>query len=121
MGTTERRNEIIKILCRRRYETIGNLANEFNVSYRTLRRDIESLSSYVPIYTQNGRYGGGVYMVDGYSMDNIYMNEDELVLLNKITVTLLLCRCDYALCRYLRYDIFLAFHIVLLVENFTLV
>lgn len=84
MGTTERRNEIIKILCRRRYETIGNLANEFNVSYRTLRRDIEALSSYVPIYTQNGRYGGGVYMVEGYSMDNIYMNEDELVLLNKI-------------------------------------
>ena len=84
MGTTERRNEIIKILCRRRYETIGNLANEFNVSYRTLRRDIEALSSYIPIYTQNGRYGGGVYMVEGYSMDNIYMNEDELILLNKI-------------------------------------
>lgn len=88
MGTTERRNEIIKILCRRRYDTIGNLANEFNVSYRTLRRDIEALSCYVPIYTQNGRYGGGVYMVDGYSMDNIYMNENELNLLNKILQTL---------------------------------
>ena len=84
MGTTERRNEIVKILCRRRYETIGNLANEFNVSYRTIRRDIDALSSYVPIYTQSGRYCGGVYMVDGYSMDNVYMNDDELGVLRKI-------------------------------------
>lgn len=98
MGTTERRNEIIKILCRRRYETIGNLANEFNVSYRTLRRDIEALSSYIPIYTQNGRYGGGVYMVEGYSMDNIYMNEDELILLNKIFT--ILSTSENFLCEY---------------------
>ena len=44
MGIAERRYEIIKLLCRRRYETIRNLAAEFGVSVRTIQRDIEALS-----------------------------------------------------------------------------
>lgn len=43
MGTAERRYEMMKILCRRRYETIRNLASEFGVSMRTVQRDIEAL------------------------------------------------------------------------------
>ena len=54
MGTAERRYEIMKILCRRRYETIRNLASEFGVSMRTVQRDIEALSRTEPIYTQLG-------------------------------------------------------------------
>ena len=84
MGTTERRTAILKTLCRRRYETISNLANEFEVSERTIRRDIEILSYTEPIYTQTGRYAGGVYVVDGYSMDRMYMSEDEIAILQKI-------------------------------------
>lgn len=44
MGTAERRDEIIKLLCRRRHETIPNLAFEFGVSERTIRRDIEAVT-----------------------------------------------------------------------------
>ncbi|MBE5922691.1 MAG: DeoR family transcriptional regulator [Lachnospiraceae bacterium] len=66
MGTAERRNEILRILCRRRHETIDNLASEFGVSYRTIRRDIEILSLTEPIITRYGRYAGGVYIMDGY-------------------------------------------------------
>ncbi len=84
MGTNERRNAILKALCRRRYETIGNLAEEFEVSERTIRRDIEILSYTEPIYTQSGRHAGGVYVVDGYHMDRMYMSEDEIALLQKI-------------------------------------
>ena len=84
MGTTERRNEIMKALCRRRYETIGNLATEFEVSERTIRRDIEVLSYTEPIYTQSGRHAGGVYVVDGYHMDRMYMTEEEIAVLQKI-------------------------------------
>ena len=84
MGTTERRNAILKALCRRRYETIGNLATEFQVSERTIRRDIEALSYTEPIYTQSGRHAGGVYVVDGYSVDRMYMSEEELAILQKI-------------------------------------
>ena len=86
MGTAERRYEIIKILCRRRYDTIRNLASEFGVSMRTVQRDIEALSRTEPIYTQFGKYGGGVYIVEGYSMDRMYMNEQELDVLHKLYI-----------------------------------
>ena len=65
MGTAERRNEIMRILCRRRHESISNLADEFGVSTRTILRDIEVLSIKEPIYTQCGRYGGGGMMNGG--------------------------------------------------------
>ena len=86
MGTTERRSAILKALCRRRYETISNLATEFHVSERTIRRDIEVLSYTEPIYTQPGR-NGGVYVVEGYRMDRMYMSEEETGILCKIRDT----------------------------------
>ena len=73
MGTAERRTEIMRVLCRRRHETISNLADEFGVSTRTILRDIEVLSVMEPIYTQCGRYGG-VYVTDDYSMSRMYMS-----------------------------------------------
>ena len=84
MGTAERRNNIMRMLCRRRYETITNLASEFGVSERTIRRDIDVLSATEPIYTQTGRYGGGVYFMEQYSLGRIYMTEKELGLLQKL-------------------------------------
>lgn len=83
MGTAERRSAILKALCRRKYETISKLATEFEVSERTIRRDIDVLSSTEPIYTQPGR-AGGVYVVDGYRMDRMYMSEAETGVLRKI-------------------------------------
>jgi len=85
MGTAERRCEIMKVLCRRRHETIYNLACEFGVSTRTIQRDIEILSATEPIYTQSGRYCGGVYVVDGYSVDRMYMDNAEIDVLKKYT------------------------------------
>ena len=86
MGTAERRYEIMKILCRRKYETIRNLASEFGVSTRTIQRDIEILSRTEPIFTQCGKYDGGVYVVDGYSMDRMYMKDSELDVLQKLYI-----------------------------------
>lgn len=84
MGPAERRKELLKILCRRRFEQIFNLAMEFGVSERTIRRDIEVLSLTEPIYTQAGRYGGGVYVVDGYSINQLYATESEVSVLKKL-------------------------------------
>ena len=84
MGTAERRMNILRILCRRRYETIPNLASEFGVSKRTILRDIEVLSTTEPIYTQCGRYGGGVYVTENYYMDRMYMHKNELAVLHKL-------------------------------------
>lgn len=89
MGIAERRTAILKLLCRRRHDTISNLASEFGVSERTIRRDIEVLSYTEPIYTQTGRYCGGVYVVDGYSVDRMYMSDEEISVLTKI-----LCYAD---------------------------
>ena len=84
MGTTERRNEILKVLCRRGYETAGNLAFEFGVSERTVRRDIEVLSRNNPIYTKSGGHAGGIYIVGGYSPDRMYMSDAEIYVLKKL-------------------------------------
>lgn len=86
MGTAERRYEIMKILCHRRYETIGNLASEFGVSMRTIQRDIEVLSRTEPIYTQTGKHNGGVYVVDGFYIDQMYMSKQELDVLRKLYI-----------------------------------
>lgn len=85
MGTAERRREIMKTLCRYRYKTIRNLAVEFGVSTRTIQRDIETLSRTEPIYTQMGRCGG-VYVVDGYSMNRMYMTDTEINVLQKLYI-----------------------------------
>lgn len=84
MGTAERRNSIMKVLGLRRYDTIGNLASEFGVSVRTIRRDIEVLSLTEPIYTQTGRYGGGVYVLESYSPGKLYVSHDESRVLHKL-------------------------------------
>ena len=66
MTPSERRDAIIDALCKRRQDTIANLAHEFGVSVRTIKYDIEELTLAHPIETIRGRYGGGVRIADGY-------------------------------------------------------
>ena len=84
MGATERQLEIIKYLCRKRYATMSTLADEFGVSVRTIQRDIEALTLFVPLDVKAGRYEGGVYVVRDYTMDRMYMTEKEVNVLLKI-------------------------------------
>ena len=55
--TVERRQMILEVLCERRFERIDNLAFEFKVNRRTIRRDIEILSITFPFYTTKGTGG----------------------------------------------------------------
>lgn len=84
LGTAERRLAIMRYLCRCRHTTTSALAETFSVSERTIRRDIEALSEREPIYTQPGRYGGGIYIVDNYYMNYIYFSVEETNVLNKL-------------------------------------
>lgn len=84
MGPAERRNAILKLLCRTRFETVANLSSRFEVSERTIRRDIEILSLTEPIFTRAGRYGGGVYVTDNYTIDRMYFKNEELEVLHII-------------------------------------
>ena len=51
MTAVERRVALLKLICRRRFETVSNLAAEFGVSERTIRRDINVLMQTESIYT----------------------------------------------------------------------
>lgn len=77
MGASERRRQILQILSRRRHETVENIAREFDVSERTIRRDIEVLSTEEPIYTRTGKYGGGVYVMDHYYAGRMFLEKQK--------------------------------------------
>ena len=84
MDASARRKSILILLSRRNYEKIANLAMEFGVSERTIRRDIVTLSLTEPIYTQSGRYGGGVYILNGDKHIDNQCTECELIIINKM-------------------------------------
>lgn len=75
-NTTERRQNILKVLCERRYERIENLATEFNVSRRTIQYDVQILSCTYPLYTETGIYGG-VYVADGFYLGMKYLTDKQ--------------------------------------------
>ena len=79
----ERRQAILEVLCERRHESVDNLAAEFGVGERTIRRDIEYLTLSYPIYTTQGN-GGGVHVVDGYRLGKKYMTDKQTELLEKL-------------------------------------
>ena len=70
MNTADRRAEIISILMVRRRITAKELAEEFNVTVRTIQNDIQALSLGFPIYTRQGG-DGGIFVGDNYKP---YMN-----------------------------------------------
>ncbi len=86
MGTAERRLEIMKYLCRYRYATMPKLAEMFSVSIKTVQRDIFELESTMrlPIQVKRGRYDGGIYILNEYTYDRMYMEKEETSLLLKI-------------------------------------
>lgn len=70
MNTAGRGAEIISILMVRRRITAKELAEEFNVTVRTIQNDIQALSLGFPIYTRQGG-DGGIFVGDNYKP---YMN-----------------------------------------------
>ena len=62
--------------------TVKELAQRLGVSERTILRDIEILSLTKPIYTVGGR-GGGVYILDTYNANRIYMCTLKKTVLNR--------------------------------------
>jgi len=88
MGSNERRMEIMEVLCHRRQDTMKNLANEFGVSIRTIRNDIDYLSLSYPLETIRGRYGGGVKVMDGFYMSNRYLKPQQKELLERLSASL---------------------------------
>ena len=86
MKAFERHYRILQIINEKRQVTIGYLANELEVSDKTIMRDIWFLSDFLPIRTTPGRYGGGVSYMDDYRYCDykFYITEEQEQLLNKI-------------------------------------
>ncbi len=70
---------ILTVLLRQEKVTAPFLAEKFEVSRRTISRDIETLClAGIPIVTEQGR-GGGVSIAPGYSIDRRLFTQEELV------------------------------------------
>ena len=82
-----RRQEILDVLMRRRQDTVSNLAFEFHVSKRTIKRDICILSRDHSIETKQG-HGGGIRIVDGYHIDQHYLSDEQERMLRSLIVNL---------------------------------
>lgn len=84
MTANERKSEIMRILTARRRETMTRLANELNVSIRTIQRDILSLTADYPLDTLRGN-GGCVTVADWYHPHkNILSQEQQVVLMQML-------------------------------------
>ncbi len=78
MDIAERRRRIMHILQREKHTTIISLASELDVSERTIRRDIDALSLYEPLYTTTGRYQGGVHLLDDTTQRTVRISQEQL-------------------------------------------
>lgn len=68
---------IVDILINKKVVTAPKLAEKFNVSTRTIYRDIEVLcESGIPIYCTRGK-GGGISIIDGYTIDKAMFSDNE--------------------------------------------
>jgi predicted DNA-binding transcriptional regulator YafY len=69
--------EITIILLNRKSVTARELADRFEVSTRTIYRDLDVLSSAgVPVYTNKGN-GGGISLLEDYSLNRTLLSEQE--------------------------------------------
>ena len=67
---------------------MDNLASEFGVSEKTIRRDVEELMCSYPIETIRGRYGGGVKVSDWYRPTRNILCSEQIALLKKLAPSL---------------------------------
>lgn len=69
--------EIVHILLNKNIVTAKELAERFEVSVRTVYRDIETLSgSGIPIYMSKGR-NGGISLMEGYVLNKTVLSQME--------------------------------------------
>lgn len=71
--------------------TAAELAEKFEVSVRTIYRDIDALSGAgIPVYAETGR-NGGIHLMDDFVLDKAVLSEEErqeiLTALQSINVT----------------------------------
>lgn len=75
--TIDRLIGILAVLLREGQVTAGSLADRFEVSVRTIRRDIDRLcQAGIPLRTARGA-GGGVSIMEGYDLDRTVLTDAD--------------------------------------------
>ena len=75
---TDRLIGILSVLLQRERTTAPELAEKFEVSRRTINRDIETLCrAGIPISTAQGA-GGGIRIMEGYRMDRTLLTSKDM-------------------------------------------
>lgn len=75
---TDRLIGILSVLMQKDRITANELAEKFEVSKRTILRDIEAISmAGIPIITAQGQ-GGGISVMDGFRLDRTILSEDDM-------------------------------------------
>ena len=87
MTAAERREAIMEILCVRRHEATSYFMKRFGVCRNTITKDVEMLSLSYPIYTLKGN-GGGIYVVEGFRLNRVKLNEEQTRVLKKVLPSL---------------------------------
>lgn len=82
-NAAERRQRILEEISNRRQVQINELASEFNVNERTIRRDIEILACSYPVVSTQG-VGGGVRAMNGWYISHQYLRDDQENLLRSL-------------------------------------
>jgi len=69
--------EIVHLLMSKKRATANELATYFEVSKRTILRDIDTLTTAgIPVYTTQGK-GGGIFIHDNFVLNKTLVSEDE--------------------------------------------
>lgn len=69
--------KILYYLLSQGHATAPELAEELEVSVRTIYRDIDALSSAgIPLFTESGR-NGGIYLLDNFTLDRVILSKEE--------------------------------------------
>ncbi len=69
--------EIVQILLTEKKVTAEKLACHFEVSKRTIYRDIETLTlAQIPVYSEKGRYGG-IGLIKNFMIDKSFLSQNE--------------------------------------------
>ena len=79
MQVNNRLFEIVYILMQKKKITAKELAEKFEVSTRTIYRDIESLSrAKIPIYSSKGK-DGGIGILEEYVLNKTVLSESNFI------------------------------------------
>ena len=75
------------VLSVRRSDTAENLAAEFGVSERTIRRDVEELTLRFPLETVRGGHGGGIRLCAWYRPYRRTLSPEQAAALRRAAVS----------------------------------